>query len=53
MFMTVIKQLEGISNAYLMVLADGGIQLVLEGDTKFEEMCAESDIEYIYFTFFL
>ena len=29
--MTVIKQLEEISNAYLMVLAEGGIQLLLEG----------------------
>lgn len=49
MFMTVIKQLEEISNAYLMVLAEGGIQLVLEGDshTKCQEMCIISDIENI------
>jgi hypothetical protein len=29
--MTVIKLLEEISNAYLLVLAEGGIQLALEG----------------------
>ena len=47
--MTVIKQLEEISNAYLMVLAEGGIQLVLEGDshTKCQEMCIILDIENI------
>ena len=31
-FMSVIKLLEDIANSYLQVLAEGGIQLALEGD---------------------
>ena len=32
MFIGVLKQLETIANAYLQVLADGGVQLTLQGD---------------------
>ena len=39
-FMSVIKLLEDIANSYLQVLAEGGIQLALEGNNN--------NIHYIY-----
>lgn len=36
-FQNVIAQLESITNAYLMVLAEGGIQLALQGDGADED----------------
>ena len=49
-FMTVIKQLEEIANAYLAVLAEGGIQLVLEGEQQWRFFIL---FPFILFPFFL
>ena len=41
-FQNVIEQLESITNAYLMVLAEGGIQLALQGDGEDEDRIVKS-----------
>lgn len=41
-FQNVIAQLESITNAYLMVLAEGGIQLALQGDGEDEDRIVKS-----------
>lgn len=51
--MSVIKLLEDIANSYLQVLAEGGIQLALEGDNihffnnHYQHCCPLSSLKYI------
>ena len=37
-FLSVLRQIESIANAYLTVLAEGGIQLSLQGDEDGEKI---------------